>query len=64
MILPHSVSQNVAPCCHLQQNNKKRKSDFIPYRDSVLTWLLKENLGERHIVTTAKTSQSSKDKVK
>lgn len=32
----------------MQQNNKKRKSDFIPYRDSVLTWLLKENLGERH----------------
>ncbi|XP_034020112.1 kinesin-like protein KIF1C isoform X2 [Thalassophryne amazonica] len=26
-------------------NNKKRKSDFVPYRDSVLTWLLKENLG-------------------
>uniref|UniRef100_A0A673LL64 Kinesin-like protein n=1 Tax=Sinocyclocheilus rhinocerous TaxID=307959 RepID=A0A673LL64_9TELE len=24
---------------------KKRRSDFIPYRDSVLTWLLRENLG-------------------
>lgn len=24
---------------------KKRKGDYIPYRDSVLTWLLRENLG-------------------
>uniref|UniRef100_A0A8C1KJL6 Kinesin motor domain-containing protein n=1 Tax=Cyprinus carpio TaxID=7962 RepID=A0A8C1KJL6_CYPCA len=27
------------------QGSKKRRSDFIPYRDSVLTWLLRENLG-------------------
>lgn len=27
------------------QSSKRRRSDFIPYRDSVLTWLLKENLG-------------------
>ena len=26
-------------------HKKRRRSDFVPYRDSVLTWLLKENLG-------------------
>ncbi|CAH8438420.1 unnamed protein product [Schistosoma intercalatum] len=26
-------------------SKRRKKTDFIPYRDSVLTWLLKENLG-------------------
>ncbi|NXG70914.1 KIF1B protein, partial [Baryphthengus martii] len=33
------------PLLSVHQNKKKKKTDFIPYRDSVLTWLLRENLG-------------------
>lgn len=36
------------------QNKKKKKVEsFIPYRDSVLTWLLRENLG-RYQLTSIK----------
>uniref|UniRef100_A0A2K5JPF5 plus-end-directed kinesin ATPase n=1 Tax=Colobus angolensis palliatus TaxID=336983 RepID=A0A2K5JPF5_COLAP len=31
--------------CTSKVCKKKKKTDFIPYRDSVLTWLLRENLG-------------------
>uniref|UniRef100_A0A2I3GLT5 Kinesin family member 1A n=1 Tax=Nomascus leucogenys TaxID=61853 RepID=A0A2I3GLT5_NOMLE len=39
--LGSGLTLNVPPA----QNKKKKKTDFIPYRDSVLTWLLRENLG-------------------
>uniref|UniRef100_A0A672ZI40 plus-end-directed kinesin ATPase n=1 Tax=Sphaeramia orbicularis TaxID=375764 RepID=A0A672ZI40_9TELE len=32
------------------KSKKKKKSDFIPYRDSVLTWLLRENLGMNTLI--------------
>lgn len=29
-----------------EQSGSSSKKKFVPYRDSVLTWILKENLGE------------------
>lgn len=42
---PHCLTFFILP--HLK-SKKKKKTDFIPYRDSVLTWLLRENLGMSH----------------
>uniref|UniRef100_A0A670ZNL9 Kinesin-like protein n=1 Tax=Pseudonaja textilis TaxID=8673 RepID=A0A670ZNL9_PSETE len=40
-----TLGKVISALAEMQSNHKKRKSEFIPYRDSVLTWLLKENLG-------------------
>ncbi|NXS55984.1 KIF1B protein, partial [Brachypteracias leptosomus] len=39
------ISALAEVCIFSLQTKKKKKTDFIPYRDSVLTWLLRENLG-------------------
>lgn len=40
------------------QSKKKKKTDFIPYRDSVLTWLLRENLGMKTLTLMVGSNQS------
>ena len=43
---PCGNSKNELPQAGLGKiQQKKKKGEFIPYRDSVLTWLLRENLG-------------------
>lgn len=44
-----TLGKVIAALAEMSSKNRKgrteKKADFIPYRDSVLTWLLKENLG-------------------
>ncbi|XP_078380660.1 kinesin-like protein unc-104 isoform X2 [Oculina patagonica] len=40
-----TLGKVISALAEQSSHKKKRRSDFIPYRDSVLTWLLKENLG-------------------
>ncbi|GBP28430.1 Kinesin-like protein KIF1B [Eumeta japonica] len=42
---PASGRRAETPRPRASKNKKSKKADFIPYRDSVLTWLLRENLG-------------------
>uniref|UniRef100_A0A4W3H4M0 Kinesin family member 1B n=1 Tax=Callorhinchus milii TaxID=7868 RepID=A0A4W3H4M0_CALMI len=40
-----TLGKVISALAEVVSSKKKKKSDFIPYRDSVLTWLLRENLG-------------------
>ncbi len=40
-----TLGKVISALAEVASNKKKKKTDFIPYRDSVLTWLLRENLG-------------------
>lgn len=42
-------SQIIHDLSYIQNKKKKKAESFIPYRDSVLTWLLRENLGTCHL---------------
>uniref|UniRef100_A0A8C4IKA5 plus-end-directed kinesin ATPase n=1 Tax=Dicentrarchus labrax TaxID=13489 RepID=A0A8C4IKA5_DICLA len=40
-----TLGKVISALAEVVSSKKKKKTDFIPYRDSVLTWLLRENLG-------------------
>ena len=42
-----TLGKVIAALAQASETNKgkKKKDEFVPYRDSVLTWLLKESLG-------------------
>ena len=41
----HSLAEHASSSAG-KRKKKGDKKDFVPYRDSVLTWLLRENLGQ------------------
>ncbi|XP_074661847.1 kinesin-like protein unc-104 [Tubulanus polymorphus] len=40
-----TLGKVISALAEVTNHKRRRKTDFIPYRDSVLTWLLRENLG-------------------
>ncbi|XP_035212059.1 kinesin-like protein unc-104 isoform X4 [Stegodyphus dumicola] len=40
-----TLGKVISALAEIAATKKKKKADFIPYRDSALTWLLRENLG-------------------
>ncbi|XP_011301560.1 kinesin-like protein unc-104 isoform X3 [Fopius arisanus] len=40
-----TLGKVISALAEIAATKKKKKAEFIPYRDSVLTWLLRENLG-------------------
>ncbi|XP_024082075.1 kinesin-like protein unc-104 isoform X5 [Cimex lectularius] len=40
-----TLGKVISALAEISATKKKKKENFIPYRDSVLTWLLRENLG-------------------
>lgn len=57
-MLPSRIDFNLVFSLNSQNKKKKKVESFIPYRDSVLTWLLRENLGMSNICVVGRVSVS------